>query len=267
MTKELSSRLAAEVNDVTITASDGTVLRAWDLRPQRGNADAVILLHGLSDNRRGMIGYAELLLKHGYSVLMPDARAHGASGGGIATYGLLERDDIRQWFEWLTHNDQPRCIFGFAESMGAAELLQALQVEPHFCAVAAESPFADFREIAYDRMGQFFHTGPWLGRTLLRPIVEMALLYTRWKYGFDLQQASPENSVAPTPVPVFLIHGAMDSNIAVRHSRLIANRNRNIVLWEVANSDHCGAISTAPSEFEKRLIIWFETHTAPVQPE
>ena len=39
--------------------------------------NAAVLLHGLADNRLGMIGYAKLLLAHGYSVLLPDARAHG----------------------------------------------------------------------------------------------------------------------------------------------------------------------------------------------
>lgn len=42
----------------------------------------------------GMIGYAELLLTRGSAVLMPDSRAHGQSGGALATYGLLEKDDI-----------------------------------------------------------------------------------------------------------------------------------------------------------------------------
>ncbi len=54
-------------------------LRAWLLTPNQANANAVILLHGLSDNRVGMTGYAELLLNHHYTILQPDARAHGAS--------------------------------------------------------------------------------------------------------------------------------------------------------------------------------------------
>jgi hypothetical protein len=64
----------------------------------------------LSDNRIGMIGYAELLLSHGFTVLLPDARAHGASGGLMATYGLLESDDIRRWYEWLDSHQRPGCI-------------------------------------------------------------------------------------------------------------------------------------------------------------
>ena len=248
----------AKLEAATITAKDGIVLQAWDFRPLDANGDAVILLHGLSDNRLGMIGYARIPLRHGYAVLLPDARAHGASGGQLATYGLLERDDIHRWSNWLIRNDHPRCIFGLGESMGAGELLQALGPDSHFCAVVAESPFASLREITYDRFGQFFHTGPWLGRILLRPAVEVAFVYARMTYGLDLTKVSPEDAVAATTIPVLLIHGQIDHNIPVRHSRLIQRRNPRVVLWEVPNADHCGAIGAAPAEFESRLIGWFQ---------
>jgi uncharacterized protein len=251
----------SELADVTILASDGATLSAWAILPRNGNGKAVILLHGLSDNRLGMIGYAELLLGHGFSVLLPDARAHGTSGGQLATYGLLESDDIRRWFNWLQQNQHPGCIFGFAESMGAAQLLQSLRAEQHFCAVAAESPFSTFREIAYDRVGQFFHTGPWVGRTVLRPVVEFAFDYARWKYKLNFDQVSPEGALVGTRVPVLLIHGKNDSNIPVRHSRRILAHDPLVTLWEVPNADHCGAASAAPREFEQRLMGWFDSHS------
>ena len=217
--------IAASLQDVSITTPDGTTLRAWEVHPGRENGDAVLLLHGLGDNRIGMTGYAQLLLAHGFTVLIPDARAHGVSGGALATYGLLERNDVHRWFDFLSVRDHPRCIFGFGESMGAAQLLQSLATHPHFCAVAAESPFANFREIAYDRMGQPFHLGPWVGRTILDPLIEVAFLRARWKYHLDMQQISPEDSVSGTTIPVLLIHGQSDGNIPVRHSRLIQARN------------------------------------------
>ena len=255
--RESAHTLHADLNDASITAPDGATLRAWTIRPFSPNGDAVILLHGLGDNRIGMTGYAQLFLADGFTVLLPDARAHGTSGGPLATYGLLERNDIHQWLDFLQAEDHPRCIFGFAESMGAAQLLQSLDTHPHFCAVAAESPFSTFREIAYDRMGQPFHLGPWVGRTILRPLVEIAFLRARLKYGLDMQQISPEDSVAATSIPVLLIHGELDSNIPVRHSRAIHTRAPKAELWEVPNAGHCGAISTAPEEFEKRLLIFF----------
>jgi dipeptidyl aminopeptidase/acylaminoacyl peptidase len=260
--REVARRRGSELIDVAIPARDGVTLRAWSIHPGNTNGNAVILLHGLADNRLGMTGYAELLLSRGFSVLMPDARAHGNSGGDLATFGLLESEDIHRWMDWLEQNGHPECIFGLGESMGAALLLQSLPSETRFCAVAAESPFASFREIGYDRIGQFFHTGPWLGRTALRPIIEFAFAYARWKYKLDFEQVSPENAVAATKIPVFLIHGQSDSNIPVRHSRLIAARNPAVPLWEVPNTDHCGAVGTNPDEFDEKLIRWFDSHAS-----
>jgi uncharacterized protein len=252
--------LQPRLTESSITTPDHVTLRAWLMVPPQSNNDAVILLHGLGDNRLGMTGYAQILLAHGYTVLLPDARAHGISGGEVATYGLIERNDIHQWVDFLETQTHPHCIFGFGESMGAAQLLQSLDTHPNFCAVAAESPFANFRGIAYDRMGQPFHLGPWLGRTLLRPIIEVAFLRARWKYGLNMQTISPEDSVASANIPVLLIHGRIDSNIPVRHSRAIHAHAPDTQLWEVPLADHCGAISTAPKEFERRLLAWFGPH-------
>src|SRR2546425_5340096 len=49
----------SELANVAITARDGTNLSAWSILPRNGNGKTVILLHGLSDNRLGMMGYAE----------------------------------------------------------------------------------------------------------------------------------------------------------------------------------------------------------------
>ncbi len=259
--RNMTHALNADLTDVSITTLDTAVLKAWLIHPHQSNGNTVILLHGLADNRIGMTGYAQLLLAQGYTVLLPDARAHGTSGGQLATFGLLERNDIHQWVDFLEAQDHPHCIYGFGESMGAAQLLQSLDTHPHFCAVAAESPFATFREISYDRLGQPFHLGPWLGRALFRPLVEIAFLRARWKYGLDMGKVSPEDSVATTTVPVFLIHGQIDSNIPVRHSRLIQAYAPNVQVWEVPGANHCGGISTAPEEFRHRLLNWLTIHS------
>lgn len=255
--RDSAQALDANLTDSTITTPDNVTLRAWTIHPHHPNGDAVLLLHGLGDNRVGMTGYAQLFLAHGFTVLLPDARAHGVSDGPLATFGLLERNDIHQWFDFLTALDHPRCIFALGESMGASQVLQALDTHLHFCAVAAESPFANFREIAYDRMGQPFHLGPWVGRTILRPLVEVAFLRARWKYHLNMEDISPEDSVAATATPVLLIHGQVDSNIPIRHSRRIHARNPSTELWEVPNADHCGAFGIAPQEFERRILSWF----------
>ena len=260
--QDIAKNLDTNFVDESISTPDAVTLRAWLVIPRHYNHDAVLLLHGVGDNRLGMMGYAQLFLAQGYMVLLPDARAQGTSGGELATYGLLERNDIRQWVDFLDNEFEPRlhprCIYGFGESMGAAELLQSLETRPHFCAVVAESSFATFREIAYDRMGQPFHAGSWVGRTILRPLVEIAFLRARWKYHLDMQEVSPVDSVRMTNVPVLLIHGQIDSNIPLRHSRMIHAKCPRTQLWEVPGADHCGALSTAPKEFENRVLLWYQ---------
>ncbi len=260
----VATRNHAVLTEVAVTASDGAILRAWSIRPSQGNGDAVILLHGVADTRMGMIGYADLLLRHGYAVLLPDARRHGASGGELATYGIKEAGDIRRWYDWIEQDEAPRCIDGLGNSMGAALLLESLPATPGFCAVAVESPFANLREASYDRLAERLYAGAWLGRTLLRPVVETGFLYARWKYGLDLEQDSPENAVAASSVPVLLIHGKKDTNLPPRHSEMILARNATripaLVLWEPAEAMHTGAAAAEPQEYERRLIGWFASH-------
>jgi predicted alpha/beta-fold hydrolase len=252
-----------EFRNVEIVTSDGITLRAWFIRPVYANGSAVILLHGVSDNRLGMYGYGDWLVKNHYSVLLPDARAHGLSDGELATYGVKESDDIHEWVTWLKESGHAQCVFGLGESLGAAQLLEALPTEPCFCAVVAESPFATFREVAYARFGQPFHTGPWLGRTFFRPTVEVAFFYVRLLYGLNMEAASPERAVVGSRVPVLLIHGLRDGNIPPYHSDRIQAHNRSsIVLWNPSEAGHTGAHQAEPQEFERKILGWFSTHSS-----
>jgi alpha-beta hydrolase superfamily lysophospholipase len=256
-----------EFHDVELTASDGTVLRAWLVRPPETNGDAVILLHGVSDNRMGTYGYGKWLVQNHYTVLMPDARAHGSSGGELATYGLNEAGDIHRWVDWIEASEHPRCMFGLGESMGAAQLLQSLPEEPRFCAVIAESPFATFREVAYARFGRPFHTGPWIGRTFFRPTVDVGFLYVRLHYGLRMEAASAEQAVVGSKIPVLLIHGLDDANIPSYHSDLIQAKNpSDVAVWKVPGAIHTGAHAAAPEEFERRVLEWFEEHSSASKP-
>jgi len=259
----IAARFGAALRDVSVIASDGSHLQGWFARPAKANGDAVILLHGVGDNRQGMMGFAELFLSHGFIVLVPDSRAQGESGGAFPTYGLKESDDVHRWFDWLVIQQHPKCVFGMGESMGAAVLLQSIEKENRFCAVIAESSFASFRQIAYVRVGQFFHTGPWLGRIVLRPAVETAFLYGRLTRGINLADASPERSVVGSRVPILLIHGLADDNIPHQQSeRIRAHGQVDIVLWEVPLAGHCGAVNAAGQEFNTRVIGWFRSHQA-----
>lgn len=251
----------AALQDVSIRAADGAVLKGWYVHPRDYNGNAVVLLHGITDNREGVAGYGQLLLEHGYAVLLPDARRHGESSGELATYGTKEADDIHRWVSWVYQHDPPQCIFGFGESYGAALLLQSLAVENRFCAVAAESPFSTAREMSFERVSGPLHLQSWFGRTLGRPVIWSAVVYSRLRYGINLLQPSPLDAVKSSKVPVLLIHGEADRSIAPRHSQLIAAAAPDHVeLWLVPHAGHTMAWAAAHQKFESRLLGWFGSH-------
>jgi hypothetical protein len=99
--------------DVGITASDGARLRAWWMRPPASNGNCVIVLHGIKESRRTGARFASMFLSRSYSVLIPDSRAHGESGGEFVTYGLLEKYDVTRWRRWMTANGCQK-IYGLA---------------------------------------------------------------------------------------------------------------------------------------------------------
>jgi dipeptidyl aminopeptidase/acylaminoacyl peptidase len=195
--------------------------------------------------------HARFLLRAGYSVLTPDARGHGASGGKYVTYGVLEADDVRRWADWLTARPGVERLYGLGVSMGAAVLLQSLRVERRFRAAVAESPFTTFEEIAYDR----------LGSRLYWPVVNAGFGYARLRFGVNLWRASPMSAVRETAVPVLLIHGERDSNIAIRHSRALHAANpRATRLWAVAGAEHVQALSVAGERYGREVTGWFGGH-------
>jgi hypothetical protein len=258
--RAIADRNHAAMTDIQISAEDGSTLRAWNFVPRAGNGDVVIVQHGQGDSRAGMLGYADMLLRHGYDVLLPDSRAAGTSGGAIVTFGVIEAGDFNLWYNWLKANEAPRCIFAIGNSMGAAIVLEAAARQPGYCAVVAESVFSSFRETAYLRTGQTFGKGPWLGRTFLFPTVEAGLIYAQFKYGIDLTDSSPIDAARHTHVPILLIHGLADNNLPPINSERIKAADPGAQLWEPAGAGHCGAISIAPEEYERRVVGWFESH-------
>lgn len=255
---EAFARVQSAREDFEVVAQDGVRLRGWKVRAAAGTAtgDWVLLYHGQADNRMGMIGQAEMLLRHGDSVVMMDARGHGTSEGNMVTYGWLERNDSRAIVDALTAQEHPHCLFASGESMGAALALQSAGVEPRIEAVVAESAFRNLREVSYDFAG--LHISPLLGKTLLRPVVMVGLPNAEKEGGFRAEDVSPEKAVAARAFPVLLICGLDDRIIPPRHTRAIyAAAIGPKQMWLVSGAGHTQVQGRAPEEFERRVTEFF----------
>jgi dipeptidyl aminopeptidase/acylaminoacyl peptidase len=245
---------------VQIAATDGVVLRAW--LPEGGSGNCILALHGIGDSRVGQLGLTRLFLNNGYTVLAPDSRGHGESGGGLVTYGLREADDVHRWVSWLIGSEHPRNVFGVGESLGAAVLLQSLALDSRFSAVVAECPFANLERIAEDRVLQRLPPPLQTPRVAVVPVVWAGFLYARLRYGLDFRDASPESALAKATTPVLLIHGLKDTNTPPVHSEILAAKNvQNVTLWLVPGAGHTAAFGTAPQEFRKRVLGFLADHS------
>lgn len=256
-TTEMLQRTAATKEDLEVQASDGVVLRGWKVHPTAPSGDWVLLFHGVSDNRTGMLGAAEFLLRHHFSLVMMDARAHGTSGGEIATYGWKERFDTVAITQALCSTESVRHLYALGASMGGAIALQSAAVEPRIEAVVAEAPFASLREVSYDYAG--LDISPWLGKTLFRPASFFAMRKAAQAGQFDPDDVSPEKAVAQRAFPVLVICGTGDRRIPCRHGQRICRAARGPnELWIVERAEHAGALGKVPREYEDRVIHFLE---------
>jgi uncharacterized protein len=240
---------------VAVAAPDGVSLRAWYYIPDSPDGRAIVLLHGVGSNRQDMVALGNLFLRQGYSVLEPDLRGHGESGG-LTTYGVLEEGDIRAWLDWLGKTGNTR-LYGFGASLGGAVLLESLKHETRFRAVVAESSYDDFPSVARERIARMLPAGlKWIAR----PFVFSGIGWVRWHDRVDLSKASAADGLRATKVPVLLIHGLADQKTSPDNSRRLAAVNPVVQLWLVPGSGHANAWTTARAEFESRVTEWFSTH-------
>jgi uncharacterized protein len=252
----------ARCEDWIVTAPDGAELRGWKVRPQEPNGSWVLLFHGVADNRVGTIGQSEILLPAGYSVVMMDQRAHGESGGAIATYGWLERNDTRAVIDALVRSEHPAHIFALGESMGAGIALQSAGIDPRIEAVVAEAPFASLREASYDYAG--LQEYPLLGKTLFAPGAWVMLYRGEKLAGFPASEVSPEKAVAARNFPVLLICDSADTTLPCRHAkRIFAAARGPKWFWIVPGAFHTAALGFAPEEFRRRVLGFFRQPVLP----
>ena len=92
-------------------------------------SNVVILAHSFGSCKEDMYPYAEIFTALGYSVLIPDMRAHGESGGSASTMGYREQDDLSAIIRWLKDcygHGVSYGLFGVADG-GTAALLCATE--------------------------------------------------------------------------------------------------------------------------------------------
>ena len=148
---------SAAYRDVTFEATDGLDLAGW-YRPSENGA-AVLVVHGGSSDRKGSVAHAELLARHGYGVLLYDARGRGESDGSENNYGWDWAKDVAGALAFLHDRPDvdPERIGALGLSTGADVLLEVAGADRGLAAVvadgAAAGSFADWQRLRGTELG------------------------------------------------------------------------------------------------------------------
>ena len=252
------AQIGAHREEIEVRAPDGAMLRGWKLRAAKPNGASVLVFHGVADNRYGAEEHARMLLQSGYGVVMMDSRAHGASGGEMASYGWLERKDASAVIDELERTEHPKNLFAMGISMGAGIALQAAGSDARIEAVAAEAPFADLQEAAYDYAG--LQHWPLLGKTFFAPGAWVLIYRGEQLAGFPAGEVSPERAVRERAFPLLLICDGADVVLPCRHSEtILRGAAGQKELWRVPGALHSGGLGTAPVEYRRHVISFFDS--------
>ncbi len=104
----------------------GHAIAGWWV-DQGGESPVVLLLHGVRADRSSMVSRAQLLIRHGFSVLLIDLQAEGETPGEAITLGHRESRDVVAARDWIRSQAPGRRIGVIGESMGGASVLLAPQ--------------------------------------------------------------------------------------------------------------------------------------------
>lgn len=140
------------VEPVTIAAEDGVNLSAWYVPASSDRA--VILLAGIDANRNSCRSRGEFFLEQGFSVLLPDLRASGKSGGKVVTIGWQERKDLVACYNFLTEKGYAH-IGADGVSLGAATICYAIPELPGLSFAILESSYDTLISAVRNRLAMF----------------------------------------------------------------------------------------------------------------
>ncbi|WP_243395562.1 alpha/beta hydrolase family protein [Sphingomonas oleivorans] len=233
---ELEGVTLATVKPVSYPAADGTMVPAYLTLPPGSdgrNLPAIVMPHGGPGARDewGFNWLSQYYAARGYAVLQPNFR--GSAGYGDAWF---QENGFRSWKvaigdvndagRWLVRQGiaDPARLAIVGWSYGGYAALQSAVADPGlFKAVVAIAPVTDLAALKEEWRY-------WTNFRLMRDYIGS---------GPHVREGSPAQNASSIRVPVLLFHGALDRNVGIAQSRLMASRLKEAgVPSELVSWDH-----------------------------
>ena len=245
---------SAVYRDVTFKASDGLELAGW-YRPSENGA-AVVVVHGGSSDRKGSVAHASMLARHGYGVLLYDARGRGESDGMENNYGWDWGKDIAGALDFVKHQDDvdPARIGAVGLSTGADVMLEVAAERDDVKALVADGAAAGSFQDWHHLRGLEIGTLPgWMMFTTVRVL------------SGDPPGPPLEDVMPRIDAPTLLISAGED--VEQEFNEIYDQAARGPVEhWSLPDAQHTQAIRSHAGEYERRVVGHFDAALAPPEP-
>jgi dipeptidyl aminopeptidase/acylaminoacyl peptidase len=244
---------------VHMPGPNGKTLFAWFIpAPGEAKAPAVLVMHGWGANASMMLSSAAPLSGAGFSVLLLDARCHGASGDEAFTSLPRFAEDIEAGLDWLALAPQVDAtrLAVIGHSVGAGAALLSATRRTDIRAVISISAFAHPYEVMRRLLAS--HRIPYVG------VGWYVLRHVQRVIGARFDDIAPIRSITRVHCPVLLVHGKHDDLVPFDDARrlLAAGRAGQVQLLAVAGRhDPIEALQAEQSQ----LVGFLQARLAPPQ--
>ncbi|MCH5161794.1 MAG: alpha/beta hydrolase [Clostridiales bacterium] len=196
---------------LNMEAYDGVPLSAMLLRHKVDDgAESIkrvaLLQHGYWASPRSMQPYAKIFWEKGYDVLMPYARAHGASGGKYVGMAWIDRFDVMRWIDRTVEMyGKDIKILTMGVSMGGSTVAAVSGMNPpsQVKCVIDDCGFSSQKEEYYACVNKV----PLPRAISILPLV----IGVRFGCGYSVYDADIKPLVAQSKLPTLFIHGKNDT--------------------------------------------------------
>jgi fermentation-respiration switch protein FrsA (DUF1100 family) len=230
---------------VTLRTSDGLQLAAWYVRSRNG---AAVISY---PTRQGKLPQARMLVRHGYGVLLVDARGYDGSQGDPNLFGWDDSKDIDAAVAWLQKQPDVRNgrIGGIGFSVGGEMMLQAAASEKGLRAVVSEG--AGVRSVREELL-----RGPRGWFALPEAVLQSTALAVM--SGTPPPPSLKELTPRIAPRHLFLIYAGRGGGGEEFNVDYYRAADAPKTLWKIAEAHHVGGYQARPHEYERRVVGFFD---------
>ena len=241
-----------QAESVEVPVPVGAPMAAW-LLPAPEGAPAMVLLHGVTDDRRQLVSRARFLREAGYAVLLVDLPGHGESPADRIGYGWLERDAAAAAVHYLRWKERRARVGVLGISLGgAAAALAGPSLNAD--ALVLESVYSTFEAAASSRLRRF--TGP-----LAPALLAEALRQLPPRLGVPADSLRPIDAVRRTDTPTFVLAGTEDPFTPPAETRALYDAVAGEkALWLVEGAGHVNLYRVAPEAYRERVLAFLDLH-------